>query len=77
MEVTVEFQNSGKSSLENKPVSNQSPLDHQLENVTKMIEASTLDLQEKTQYEGKISLLISHFKVLVKLFFLSLFNFYN
>lgn len=56
MEVTVEFQNSGKSSLENKPVSNQSPLDHQLENVTKMIEASTLDLQEKTQYEGRKSL---------------------
>lgn len=56
MEVTVEFQNSGKSSLENKQVSNQSPLDHQLENVTKMIEASTLDLQEKTQYEGRKSI---------------------
>lgn len=52
MEATVEIQNSSKVSSENKPVCNQTPLDHQLENVTKMIEASTRDLQEKTQYKG-------------------------
>jgi len=54
MEVTVEFQNNAKSSSNNKPVTNQSPLDHQLENVTKMIEASTRDLQDKTPLKDSV-----------------------
>ncbi|XP_054708392.1 putative uncharacterized protein DDB_G0284213 isoform X2 [Uloborus diversus] len=44
MEVTVEIQNSSKSSVERKSAQCQSPIDHQLENVTKMIEASTMEL---------------------------------
>ncbi|KAF8791533.1 Ankyrin repeat domain-containing protein 27 [Argiope bruennichi] len=46
MEVTVEIQNTRKSSSEAKPVHIQSPTDHLLENVTKMIEASTQDLRD-------------------------------
>lgn len=52
MEVTVEFQNNAKSSSESKPISSQSPLDHQLENVTRMIEASTRELQGKNPLKG-------------------------
>ncbi|GFT83468.1 ankyrin repeat domain-containing protein 27 [Nephila pilipes] len=49
MEVTVEMQNTKKSSVEAKPVQFQSPTDHLLENVTKMIEASTQELRDWSQ----------------------------
>ncbi|GFU20218.1 VPS9 domain-containing protein, partial [Trichonephila clavipes] len=52
MEVTVEMQNSKKSSDEAKPVQFQSPTDHLLENVTKMIEASTQELRDWSQTKG-------------------------
>ncbi|XP_035214953.1 ankyrin repeat domain-containing protein 27-like [Stegodyphus dumicola] len=48
MEVAVEMQNNTKPSVEPKPAQCQSPIDHQLENVTKMIEASTRELREWT-----------------------------
>ncbi|XP_042905491.1 ankyrin repeat domain-containing protein 27 isoform X2 [Parasteatoda tepidariorum] len=53
MEVTVEMQNNSKPSVETKPNKLQSPTDHLLENVTKMIEASTRDLREWTIEKGK------------------------
>ncbi|KFM62899.1 Ankyrin repeat domain-containing protein 27, partial [Stegodyphus mimosarum] len=49
MEVAVEMQNNTKPSVEPKPAQCQSPIDHQLENVTKMIEASTRELREWTR----------------------------
>ncbi|GBL72313.1 hypothetical protein AVEN_115264-1 [Araneus ventricosus] len=52
MEVTVEIQNTRKSSSEAKPVHIQSPTDHLLENVTKMIEASTQDLRDWSHTKG-------------------------
>lgn len=55
MEATVEIHNNAKFSSENKPTSNQTPIDHQLENVTKMIEASTRDLQDKTHFKDTLN----------------------
>ncbi|GIY49574.1 ankyrin repeat domain-containing protein 27 [Caerostris darwini] len=52
MEVTVEIQNTKKSSVEAKPVHIQSPTDHLLENVTKLIEASTQELRDWTRTKG-------------------------
>lgn len=56
MEVTVEMQNNSKCATEAKSSHWQSPIDHQLENVTKMIEASTREHRESSNATDTTSL---------------------
>lgn len=53
-QATFEIQNSKKSSVKTKPAQCQSPTDHLLENVSKMMETSTKDSKDRSRVKGLI-----------------------
>lgn len=64
-QVTAEIQNSKKLSVNTKPAQSQSPTDHLLENVSKMMETSTKDIKDKSRVKGEFpNFLKKSFKIL-------------